>query len=117
MILFFLLAQVLCWDPVTTDCSGGPETISHYIVQLGVRENALHINGCTDESGDPFDCWGYEDRPSIDFETVVGATCNDFDYELSPELIPDPPLHFLYYWPSTVIAIDTAGNRSGDPCL
>jgi hypothetical protein len=127
MILSLLLALWM-WDRTLTDCHGASEDPAYYYFQATIRQ--VTETTCLDDQGQPYSCTitlpgtpirFTPDIPDPGTGTTVSTT---FDPVLNPgPLLPTPPIGGLSAWPwpspdnpAPVEAVDTAGNRSMDPC-
>ena len=125
MILALLLA-VWTWDRVTLNCQGGPETVSHYYLQATMRDTLMIF--CLDDQGLPSTCPVSIPADPIPFgpdipDPGTGVSVSTwFDPVENPELLPLPGVGGLAAWPwlseesEPVVAVDAAGNSSGDTC-
>lgn len=88
----------LSWDPVTTNCDGGPEAVDFYEVPL-FAARIVGWETCMVEGGDPYPCPVYN-------RNVVLVDTTDTSVST-----PDPDIGEVigYEWPR---AIDRAGNSS-----
>ena len=101
--MILLLAVLWLWDPVVTDCKGGPEAVQYYEME---QSTALPIDGICATGETVFWCGGYEWTP---WAIVAGSPTTSLEY--------DPPVPCLGGAVlNRIVAVDGAGNRSVDPC-
>jgi hypothetical protein len=118
MFLVLLLAAWI-WDPVLTDCSGAPETVTHYYLRATARQAITDL--CLNEQGQVVTCQITVPSPPLRFgPDFTDTSSGSFDPVADPNLLPDPPLGGVTAWPwptadnpDPVVAVDAAGNESG----
>jgi hypothetical protein len=108
-----LLALVLSWLPVTQDCHGGPESVSHYLV----RTFEARVIGTVTQPD------GTEAPEYLRTLTIYraehsgGGSCFGRPYPCLT--LPDPVAPALgeVLLLEEPVAVDYSGNRSDAPCL
>lgn len=126
-MLAALVFMLWMWDRVLTNCRGEAESASYYYFQATVRLNATAT--CLDEQGNPYACTMVVPGASIRFtadipDPGIGTTVTTtYDPVMFPDvLLPVPPVGGMTAWPwptaegYPVVAVDPAGNKSGEAC-
>jgi hypothetical protein len=104
---------MICFDPVVTNCLGGPEIISFYFIPF-VLIDLTHWIACPMPENPDQMCPVYEYSEQA-FQSNGADPCVPW---------PDPDLYdvfVFYHHPGyatlpSVIAVDAAGNTCEDPC-
>jgi len=100
---------MICFDPVSTSCSGGPEVISHYFIFL-ILIDLTHWVSCPSPENPAQMCPVYAYVPGT-FDSNGPSPCVPW---------PDPDLNDIFVFEThpgqptfpKVVTVDAAGNTS-----
>lgn len=104
------LAALLCFNPVTTDCAGGPEIVVRYPIATAATL-LIGWTAPTPEQPDPQPIYMSAPGPAI-ADVMPGPA------RLCVELLADPPLGSVYFYaPGAVDGVGRSSSACASPAV